>query len=161
MPTSREIRERVRTALISNSSSMMPIERVAGLRWQRKTSVVPMRGCDKPRAPALWFPDTPPHRAHLDDHAVALLLLLLALFAAAAVFMILIIAFTLLMALGTNYAAAGSILLFAIFSTVGGLALSAISSGIKVRRWSWPVATAWQALAIAAGLGIAAVNLSV
>lgn len=93
--------------------------------------------------------------------ALALLLLLLALFAATAAFMIIVIALMLLMALGTTYAGVGSVLLFAVLSAVGGLALSALSSGMKVRRWSWPVATAWQALAIAAGLGIAAALLSV
>lgn len=91
---------------------------------------------------------------------MALLLLLLTVFAAVAVFMILVFALMLLMALGTDYAAVGAILLFAALSALGGLALSAISSALTVRRWSWRVATAWQALAIAAGVGIAAAILS-
>lgn len=91
---------------------------------------------------------------------MALLLLLLAVFAAVAVFMILVFALMLLMALGTDYAAMGAIVLFAGLSALGGLALSAISSALKVRRWSWLVATGWQALAIAAGIGIAAAILS-
>lgn len=86
---------------------------------------------------------------------MAILLLLLALFAAVGVFLLLVVGLMLLMALGTTYAAAGLLFLFGLWSSLGGLALSALSQRLRGPRWSWPLAALWLAVAMAVELGLA------
>lgn len=94
-------------------------------------------------------------RACTDDSPLAFLLLLLMVFAAITLFAILVVAFTMLVALGTTYAALSGIFIWGLFSALGGLALSAVSRQLDGPRWSWAFATLLLAVSTLAELGLA------
>lgn len=92
---------------------------------------------------------------------MVILLLLLVIFSAIAAYVTMVVALMLLLALGTTAATAGLIILYGLTSTLGGLALSAVSRRLNGPRWRWPLATLWLALATAAGLGFAWASVTI
>ena len=85
---------------------------------------------------------------------MAILLLLLILFAALAVFVMLVTGLMMLFALGTTYSLALLLVLFVVFSLLGGGALHFIAPKLQAPQWSLPVASSWMALAIAVEFAI-------